>query len=384
MVPTGSGDVDGFPATSAQDRQLSDLANREGVYNASGGAPVSRLAIVREKCRTRDLSEEAARLLRSSWRGKTTSNYESVFRKWSSWCQERNRDPIQGPVADVANFLADLFKQGYQYRSLNVYRSAISSVHEKVEGEEVGKHPLIARVLKGAFNERPPQPKYTAVWQVDLVLDWFKSIGPSALLSLQTLTMKTAMLLVLTRPCRGADLAALDLNHRSFVPEGVVFRPTHLSKQSRPSHHGVEFFFPQFKDDVLLCPVETLKAYEQQTEKFRKGQGTAKSRLFLSLVGKHSPVCSSTIARWLKSCLHKAGIDTSVFKAHSTRAASSTKAAMAGMTVEEIIHAAGWSGKGVFQKFYYRPKHSLAYGSKVLATGASKSHVDMETEPSEI
>ena len=30
------------------------------------------------------------------------------------------------------------------------------------------------------------------------------------------------MLLVLTRPCRGADLAALDLRNRFHVPEGVV------------------------------------------------------------------------------------------------------------------------------------------------------------------
>ena len=130
--------------------------------------------------------------------------------------------------------------------------------------------------------------------------------------------------------------------------------------------------------------MKTLREYEQRTEKFRKSQVAANNRLFLFLVGKHSPVCSSTIARWLKSCLHQAGVDTSIFKAHSTRAASSTKAAMTGMTVEEVVQAADWSGKGVFQKFYYRPKHSLAYGSKVLTITASKSHVDMETEPSEI
>ena len=32
--------------------------------------------------------------------------------KWSSWCHERDRDPVRGPVADIANFLADLFRQG--------------------------------------------------------------------------------------------------------------------------------------------------------------------------------------------------------------------------------------------------------------------------------
>ena len=43
---------------------------------------------------------------------------------------------------------------------------------------------------------------------------------------------------------------------------------------------------------------------------------------------------SSTIAmgRWLKLCLYKAGIDTSMF----TRAAATTKATMSGVTEEDI------------------------------------------------
>ena len=106
--------------------------------------------------------------------------------------------------------------------------------------------------------------------------------------------------------------------------------------------------------------------------------------MFRSFIGKHGPVTSSTIARWLKSCLHKAGVDTSKFKAHSTRAAAATKAAMSGVTVEDIMKAADWSNEGVFQKFYYRPQHSVEFGSSVLAASASKSHVDMETEPSEV
>ena len=155
---------------------------------------------------------------------------------------ERDRDPIRGPVTDVANFLAQLFEEGYQYRSLNAYRSAIGSVHEKIDGVEVGKHPLIAHILKGVFNKRSPRPKYNSVWDVNQVLAWFKSIGPAEFLSLRDLTIKITMLLALTRLCRGADLAALELTNRKYIPEGVVFSPSHLSKQSRPSHRGVEFF----------------------------------------------------------------------------------------------------------------------------------------------
>ena len=47
----------------------------------------------------------------------------------------------------------------------------------------------------------------------------------------QDLTIKTAMLLALTHPCRGTDLAVLDLNNRLYFPEEVVFQPSYLSKQ---------------------------------------------------------------------------------------------------------------------------------------------------------
>ena len=174
----------------------------------------------------------------------------------------------------------------------------------------------------------------------------------------------------------------MDLNNQFYSPEGVVFKPNHLSKQSCPSHHNVDFFFPLFKEDKCLCPVETLKVYEDKTSSFRKN--SEENRLFCSFIGKHGPVTSSTIARWIKVCLHKAGVDTSEFQAHSTGAAAVTKAAMSGLSVEDIMKAADWSGEGVFQKFYYRPQHSVEFGSSVLAANASKSHVDMETEPSEV
>ena len=85
----------------------------------------------------------------ASWRSKSSQTYDSLFNKWVCWYGERSRDPVSGPVADVANFLAHLFEEGYQSRSLNSFRSAISSVHDSVDGVEVGKHPMISRFLKG-------------------------------------------------------------------------------------------------------------------------------------------------------------------------------------------------------------------------------------------
>ena len=43
----------------------------------------------------------------------------------------------------------------------------------------------------------------------------------------------------------------------------------------------------------------------------------SRHQLFLSYVGQHTPVSSSIIARWLKTFMAEAGIDISIFKAHS-------------------------------------------------------------------
>ena len=117
-------------------------------------------------------SKEATSLLMASWRSKSQSSYNSLFHKWECWCNERNRDPIHGPVTDVINFLAEQYEAGYSYRSLNSYRSAISSAHQKVDGHLVEQHPMVARVLKGAFNGRPPKLRYTSTWKVSQVVAW--------------------------------------------------------------------------------------------------------------------------------------------------------------------------------------------------------------------
>ena len=77
---------------------------------------------------------------------------------------------------------------------------------------------------------------------------------------------------------------------------------------------------------MLLCPVETLKVYEKRTALFHVS--SRENRVFRSFIGKHGPVTSITIARWIKTCLQKAGIDATKFKAHSTMAVSTAKVAL--------------------------------------------------------
>ncbi len=193
------------------------------------------------------LSDQATSLIAKSWRTKTSQSYDSLFKRWDRWCSERKTDPFSGPVSEVANFLASLFEEGYQYSSVNAYRSAISSVHDKVDGLNVGQHPTIVRLLKGVFNVRPPVPQYSATWDVQKVLDFLEGGGKPSTLPLKTLTLRTVFLLAITRPSRSADLSQLDIRRMRTIANGVAFVPTVLAKQSRQGKPIEEFFFPSLQ-----------------------------------------------------------------------------------------------------------------------------------------
>ena len=65
--------------------------------------------------------------------------------------------------------------------------------------------------------------------------------------------------------------------------------------------------------------------------------------------------------------LNNAGIDTSIFKAHSVRSAACSSASEAGVTTATILDAADWATETVFQRFYYKPKHNTTFGHAVLS-----------------
>ena len=255
---------------------------------------------------------------------------------------------------------------GKQYRTINTLRSAISMTHDEVDGTRVGQHPLVSRFLKGVFNCRPPAPRYTTTWDVDVVLSHIKSLPDNEHLSFQLLTHKVVMLMALTNADRCSDLAALDLCFRSFHGDGVKFIIPGLTKTRRKGP-PVEAFYSAFPEDPRVCPVRALQCYEKRSSRLRSGaSGVNRNPLFISVRKPHKPVKAATIGHWLKSVMHSAGIDTNIFSAHSTRGAATSKAKSAGVSAGDILKAANWSSTSTFSRFYHRPIDSGQFGRGVL------------------
>ncbi len=85
----------------------------------------------------------------------------------------------------------------------------LSSTLGKIDGIDIGKQQLVVKLMKGAYNKKPPIPKYTGFWDVNLVINYIISLGPDKELSLSTLSSKLAMLLALSSLCRVSELASI-------------------------------------------------------------------------------------------------------------------------------------------------------------------------------
>ena len=67
------------------------------------------------------------------------------------------------------------------------------------------------------------------------------------------------------------------------------------------------------------------------------------SQLLISTQKPYKAVSTDTLARWLKLCLQNAKIDTDIYKAHNTRAASSSAAKSSGVPITTIMDSVGWT-----------------------------------------
>ena len=137
---------------------------------------IGRMAHFRASASNQGLSQEVTNLLGASWREGTHKNYNSAWGKWEEWCLSAEVSPCAASLNDVLSYLTAQFNSGHSYRSINVYRSALSSIHPRIDGYTIGSHPLVSRLLKAIFNKRPPLPKYTASWSVGQVLSYLKTL----------------------------------------------------------------------------------------------------------------------------------------------------------------------------------------------------------------
>ncbi len=144
------------------------------------------------------------------------------WRLFTSWCGDRQLDPVHCPVCTVLEFLQAQLPTGLAHSTLKVYVAAILAYHASLGGQLVAKKPLITHFLRGALRLRPPVRSRIPPWDLAVVLNALRRppFEPIEEISDRHLTMKTVLLLAISSLKRVGDLQAL-----SVAPTYLDFAP---------------------------------------------------------------------------------------------------------------------------------------------------------------
>ena len=336
MVRSDSTDADRCTIPTTQGEVTADSALRP-----RGGSP--SVAVSQSDCmadtgsayQAAGFPEEVTNVLLASWSQSTKKRYQGPWRAWSNWCSSRGLCPFSAPVTNVLTFLTEtVTNQSLEYRTLAVYKSAISQGHLPVGQTKLGDLPVVSRFMKGIFRMKPPTPRLSSTWDVKCLLEFLATLDPPADLTVKMLSFKLAALLTLTSSARAHELIKLDLDFVSIKGDSWEFSLAEHTKVSRPGHPARKIYLPAFPDNPRICVVKTLQEYRSRTETRRQS-----SRLLISFVRPFKPISSQTMSRWLRKAMQLAGIDCH-FTGHSTRSASTSAAARAGVPLDSILAAA--------------------------------------------
>ncbi len=342
-----------------------------GVMEAVGVAPEGARLIAS------GLSTEVVETILQSRAPSMRKLYALKWRLFTSWCGDRQLDPVNCPVGTVLEFLQARLSTGLTHSTLKVYVAAISAYHASLGGQSVGRHPLVTCFLRGALRLRPPVRSRIPPWDLAVVLDALcrHPFEPIEEISDRHLTLKTVFLLAISSLKRVGDLPTWTLRPAwpkpflypcaGYIPKvpSVTPQPVVLQAFSPPP-----FREPDQQRLNCMCPVRALDAYVHRAVLWRRADqllicyGPPKRGL---------PASKQTLSRWIVDAIHIAYESSDLpspmgVKAHSTRSVAASKAFLAGVPIQDICNAAGWSMPLTFVRFYGLEMQATP-GSSVLS-----------------
>ena len=141
----------------------------------------------------------------------------------------------------------------------NSHRSVNSAYQDYVDGKPVEKHPRVCALLTGVFNQRPPQPCYIFVWDIEIVLVYFK----------------INMLPVLMALSSGSRTSLLQHQNIKFMASNDISYKFYFHKLHKSWRRGKApstVSYQTYTQDPNLCVVKTLDEYISRTEVWRFGR----------------------------------------------------------------------------------------------------------------
>ncbi|RGB36090.1 hypothetical protein C1646_697980 [Rhizophagus diaphanus] len=109
----------------------------------------------------------------------------SSLQTWISWYAERSLDPTTCTLKYVYEFLVDMLSEGFAYNTIAGYRTAVSEIHEHVDGYSI-EHTRMSQkrcyLFTSIIHHDPTD--------ITPSLDYIKELGTNDKMSIRNLIIK--------------------------------------------------------------------------------------------------------------------------------------------------------------------------------------------------
>ena len=258
----------------------------------------------------------------------TYKQYETYWKKWDQFMVQRGAGPHDLTLGLCLDFLE-------QYRSeKEVGFSAMNSAHAalsliiSVNGKPFGSHPSVTKYFAGVLRRSPHLPKYQYVWDPAMVLNYYAAQADNQELTLKLLTQKTLMLMLLASGQRVQTMSHVLIDNIIFLDQAVKITISSQLKHTKKA--GLLLDLQAFPKHKKLCPVASLHSYMEATKHIRQDNA-----LFVCYIKPFGPASKATLSRWVKESLQSAGVNTTIFQAHSVRSAAGSAAKKGGLPLTQ-------------------------------------------------
>ena len=145
-----------------------------------------------------------------------------MLQQWHDFYGREETNYLLPDVTSELKLFTELYEKGYQYSSITLAHSALASV-VMLRGYTT----LLKCFIKGVYHLRQPKPKYSSIWDADILLRYFQQIEDNSQLNLLELSKKKTTLLVLLHGLRISTITTFGVN-RIFMSN--IFYPSELLK----------------------------------------------------------------------------------------------------------------------------------------------------------
>lgn len=287
-----------------------------------------------------DVAADAEAFAAASRSPSTRRCYSRQWLAFVAWCREHGLAPLPAEPETLALYLTARARAGLKVATLTQALAAIGAAHKLAGHASPQGAPAVQQVWEGIRRKLGTAQRRVAPVVVDSLR---RMVGaqPKSLIG----TRDRALLVIgFAGGFRRSELVALDAEHVTFSPDGLVVRVVRSKTDQEGAGESVGL---PFGSSPATCPVRLLRAW-------LSASGIERGALFRSVrsggqLGER--LGGVDVARRVKAAAVAAGLDPSTFSGHSLRAGLATSAAKAGKSDRAIMRQGRWTSRSTVDRY---------------------------------